>query len=152
MSNTYLTQEGLEKLKKELEELKTIERKRVAKRIQEAKDLGDLAENTEYASAREEQSFIEGRIAELENIIRNVVIIEETKDSSQIDFGSTVTIEIENQIKKFSIVGSQEADPGQGKISYRSPLGQAFLGKQAGDEIEVEVPAGKIKFKIIKVN
>lgn len=152
MSNTYLTQEGLEKLKRELEELKTIERKRVAKRIQEAKELGDLAENTEYASAREEQSFIEGRIAELENIIRNVVIIEETKDSSQIDFGSTVTIEIENQIKKFSIVGSQEADPSQGRISYRSPLGQACLGKQAGDEVEIEVPAGKMKFKIIEVS
>lgn len=155
MSNnqTYLTKEGLEKFKKELEELKTVKRKEIAKKIEEAKELGDLSENAEYSSARDEQAFIEARIAELENIVRNVVIIDkESKNSEQVNVGSSVTVERHGVIKNFFIVGSQEVNPSQGKISNESPLGQAFLGKRVGDIVEVEVPAGKMKFKVISIS
>jgi transcription elongation factor GreA len=148
----YLTKEGLEKLRKELEELKSVKRKEIAKRIEEAKELGDLSENAEYASAREEQALIEDRIVELENIIRGATVIEEPKDSSQVELGSVVRVEIDGQTKELSIVGTQEIDPLQGKISHQSPLGRALLGKRAGEEGEVEAPKGKIKFKIISIS
>jgi transcription elongation factor GreA len=153
MSNNqiFLTKEGLEKFKKELKELKTVKRKEIAKKIEEAIELGDLSENAEYSSVKDEQAFTEARIAELENIIRNVTIIEESKGSEQVDLGSTVIVEREGVTKKFFIVGSHEVDPVQGKISNESPLGRAFLGKRKGDIVEVEVPAGKMKFKIISV-
>lgn len=152
-NQTYLTKEKLIKLKKELEFLKNNKRREVAERIHEAKDLGDLSENAEYAEAKDEQSWTEGRILELEDIIKRAVLIEENKyhQTSTVTVGSRVKVLVKGVEKDFEIVGSQEANPAQGKISNESPLGKAFIGKKVADEIEVEVPKGKVKYKIVAV-
>ncbi|MFA6512145.1 MAG: transcription elongation factor GreA [Patescibacteria group bacterium] len=150
---TYLTKEGLEKLSAELLELKTVKRKEISDRIQDAKELGDLSENAEYAEAKEQQSFTEGRIAELEVIVKNAELIENqeaTKDHIQV--GSKVEVESDGLQHTYSIVGSNEADPTEGFISNESPLGQAFLGKKVGESIEIEVPKGKLSFQIKKIH
>ncbi|MEK7134833.1 MAG: transcription elongation factor GreA [Patescibacteria group bacterium] len=148
---TYLSQEGIETVKKELQELKTKKRQEIAKRLQEAKDLGDLSENAEYFEAKEAQSFNESRIIELEELLKNVVV---TKTSSQEDIirvGSTIEVKSNNGVELFNIVGSAEAKPQEGKISNESPLGRAFLDRKIGDEIEVKTPGGITKYKIIKI-
>ena len=148
---TYLSQEGIETVKKELQELKTKKRQEIAKRLQEAKDLGDLSENAEYFEAKEAQSFNESRIIELEELLKNVVV---TKTSSQEDIirvGSTIEVKSNNGVELFNIVGSAEAKPQEGKISNESPLGRAFLDRKIGDEIEVKSPSGITKYKIIKI-
>ncbi len=147
----YLSQEGFEKLKKELHELKTIKRKEIIERIETAKELGDLSENAEYADAKEEQSFIEGKIMELEEMVNNAVIIEKDQKSGWVSIGSIIKIKSNGEEKEYTIVGSNEADPVHGKISNESPLGQAFLGKRVGDEVEVTVPKGIIKYRIIEI-
>ena len=152
-NKTYITQQGLQKLKDELDKLINVERKNIAKRIQEAKELGDLSENAEYSTAKDEQAFLEMRIAELENIIKNAVIIEENNHSaSLVDVGCTVKFKDENsEIKEYQIVGCHEADPSQGKISNESPVGRAFLGKRKGETVEFQVPKGTLKYKIISI-
>lgn len=155
MSNekqTYITDEGLEKLKQELEYLKNTKRKEVAERIAAAKELGDLSENAEYSEAKDEQSFTENRVAELESIVRSVKIIKKNKKISAVQVGSNIEVENNGKVTKYSIVGSNEANPINGKISNESPLGKAFLGHKVGEEINVEVPKGKIKFKILKIS
>lgn len=148
MKENYISQEGLQKLKDELEQLKTVERPDVVDRIAKARDLGDLSENAEYHEAREKQSFIEGRIQELESLIKNAVIIE-NKKSDTVELGSTVHATCDNGMKiKYQIVGHSEADPTSGKISHESPLGKAFIGRAIGHEFELNVPAGKLKCKI----
>jgi len=150
--STYITREGLEKLKKELDELKNVKRKEIASRIQEAKELGDLSENAEYVEAKNEQAFIEGRIAELENILKNVKIIdEEKKKSGVVSLGSTIKVKNEGKILTFIIVGSNEIDLEKGKISHRSPIGSAFLGRKKGEVIEIKVPKGIKKYEIISI-
>lgn len=151
---TYLTQEGLEKLKHELHDLKTIKRKEISDRIQDAKELGDLSENAEYAEAKEQQSFIEGRIAELDMIVKNAAIIKENggKKSTFVQVGSRIEVESEGIRKVYSIVGSNEADPSNGFISNESPLGGAFLGKKVGEAIEIEVPKGTVVFHVKKIH
>ncbi len=152
MSENYISIEGLEKTKKELERLKTEERPEVIDRIARARELGDLSENAEYHEAREKQSFIEGRIQELEQLIKNAVVIESKKNSKIISIGATVHATCDNGLKmKYTIVGPAEADPSGGKISHESPMGQAFIGKEVGHEFELTVPAGKIKCKIDKI-
>ena len=149
---TYLSQEGIETVKKELQELKTKKRQEIAKRLQEAKDLGDLSENAEYFEAKEAQSFNESRIIELEELLKNVVV---TKTSSQEDIirvGSTIEVKSNNGVEIFNIVGSAEAKPQEGKISNESPLGRAFLDRKIGDEIEIKTPGGITKYKIIKID
>lgn len=148
----YLTAEGLAKVKNELKELKTVKRKEIALRIQEAKELGDLSENAEYAEAKTEQGFIEGRIIELENTLKNAVVISESANSDKISVGSSFKVKIGSQESKFTIVGSNEANPAQGLISNESPLGQALLGHKPGDEVEVTVPAGVVIYKIVSIN
>ena len=149
---TFISKQGLDKLKKELDGLKTVKRKDIAWRIQEAKELGDLSENAEYAEAKNEQAFIEGRIIEIENIIKNAVIIDDNKRISDIvRIGSTVKAKEQDKIKIFNIVGSNEADPDTGKISNESPLGKAFLGKKAGDIVEINVPKGADRYEIISI-
>ncbi|TSC95415.1 MAG: transcription elongation factor GreA [Parcubacteria group bacterium Athens1014_10] len=149
----YLSRESLEKTKNQLEELKTTKRRKIAERIQSAKDLGDLSENAEYAAAKNEQAFNEGKIIELENILKNVVLVEAKKQADKIDIGSEIIVKInEKNDQKYVIVGDNDTDPLQGKISYRSPLGQAFLGKRAGDGGQVRVPKGLMKFKIINIS
>ncbi|MFH1551981.1 MAG: transcription elongation factor GreA [bacterium] len=150
----YISQEGLDKLKKELHKRKTINRQEIAARLSEAKILGDLSENTEYSVAKENQIFNENRILELENIIKNSVLIKlGRKGQKRIQIGSVIEVkQLGNGSEKkqtFMIVGSHETDPGQGKISNESPLGKAFFGHEAGDIIEIETPSGKIKYKII---
>jgi transcription elongation factor GreA len=148
----YLSAEGLEKLKHELNELKTTTRKSIAERIESAKALGDLSENAEYQEAKDSQSQNEARIAELEEILRDAVLISENHRTDVVDIGSTVSVEAEDKKERaYTIVGSEEADPVQGKISNESPLGKAFLGKKVGEKIDVRTPGGVRAYTILKI-
>ena len=149
--NTFITREGLEKIKQELEELKETKRRDIADRIREAKELGDLSENAEYVDAKNDQAFNEGRILEIESILKNATIIKQSKTAGQVEVGSKIKIQDDNETKEYFIVGSNEADPAKGKISNESPLGQAFLGKKKGDIVEIKVPQGSKKFEIIAI-
>ncbi len=146
----FVTPEGLVKLNAELHELKTTKRKELANRIQDAKELGDLSENAEYQEAKNEQSFVEGRIAEIEDMLKNVEIITHT-NSGMVQVGSTVDVEFNGKKQTFTIVGSNEADPPAGRISNASPFGQAFLGHKVGDTASVKTPAGLTEAKILKI-
>lgn len=150
-NQTYLSPDGIEKIKKELQELKSQKRQEIAKRLQEAKDLGDLSENAEYFEAKEAQSLNESRIAELEELLKNAVVIKTPGVEDIVRIGSTIETKFNNNTEVFSIVGSAEAKPQEGKISNESPLGRAFLGKKAGDEVEIKTPGGIVKYKIIKI-
>lgn len=148
----YLTKEGYENLKVELENLLTSERKVVAERIKTAKEYGDLSENSEYSDAKEQQSFVEGRILEIEHILKNAEIIDDAHTSCDtVNVGCTVHLEASEKELKYKIVGSTEADPTKGYISNESPIGQALLGKKKGEHVEVSVPAGTMKYKIKKI-
>ena len=149
-NNLYVTKEGLESLKSELKNLVEIKRPEIAKRIKEAREMGDISENSEYDSARQEQSFIEGRIEELEEIIKNAKI-SEPKGKDSIGVGCLVTLHIEGEDEKFHIVGAMEANPLEKKISHESPLGSALVGKKVGDKIEVEAPVGKLTYTVLKI-
>lgn len=146
----YLTQDGFDKLKIELEGLVGSKRKEVSQKIKQAKEFGDLSENAEYAEAKEEQAFIEGRIQELEHLLKQATVVTDKGEKSceVVDVGCTVHVELESGDMKLRIVGSAEADPEAGHISHESPIGKALLGKKKGDEIEVEVPAGIMRYKI----
>lgn len=149
-SPTYTTKQGLEKLKEELKELKSVKRKESAARIEKAKELGDLSENAEYAEAKDELAFIEGRILELEDYIHRAVVIEH-KVGDRVMLGSIITVKVKDQEKIYTIVGPNEADPGAGRISNETPLAKELLGKKVGDELLVKTPAGAMKYKILKV-
>ncbi len=153
-NQSYITRDGLVKLKNELNNLIGVERKKIAERIQEAKELGDLSENAEYAAAKEEQSFLEMRIMELDNVIKSAVLIDEQNHSKNIvNVGSTVRFEDESgETREYQIVGSHESDPCAGKISNESPVGQALLGKSKGAVVDVNVPAGVIQYEILDIN
>ena len=149
----YLTAGGLSNLKAELEELRTTRRQMVAERIQEAKEIGGTVDNAEYDEAKNEQAFIEGRILTLDNLISNAVIISDRQGPSDIvNVGSRVTVvNQKDQSYQYTIVGSTEADPAQGKISNVSPIGKALLGKRVGDLAEVNAPAGKIRLEVVEI-
>jgi transcription elongation factor GreA len=147
----YLTKEGIAELEAELKDLKSNKRKEVASALKEAKEFGDLSENTDWDDAKAKQLFIEGRIAEIENILKHAKVIEKTA-SDIVEVGSTVHVEIENDEHIFQIVGSTEANPEQGKISDESPIGKALLGKRVGEHATVEIPAGTITYKIKKIS
>ena len=149
----YISAEGLKKIKEELEERRTTKRQEIAQRLEEAKTLGDLSENTEYSAAKESQAFNEGRILELEEIIKKATLIKPGKKSQkEVQIGSMIEVKlIGGKRQSFTIVGSQEAEPDQGKISNESPLGQAFLERQVGDIIEIETPKRKVKYKIVAI-
>jgi len=145
---TFLTEEGLEKIKTELAQLK-LRRKEVALRIQEAKELGDLSENAEYSEAKNDQAFNEGRIIDLEQILKTSTVVGKRHAGTKtVGIGSTVVTETNGQSVKYEIVGINEADPSAGRISHESPLGQAFIGKQVGDTIEIAVPKGLVTFVV----
>jgi len=149
-----LTQGGLEKLEKELEHLKSAKRREVAERIKTAIAFGDISENSEYEDAKNEQAFIEGRIITLEKMLRNVRVIDDTAGmSDRVDIGSTVLLkDMEyDENYQYTIVGSAEANPAENKISNESPVGKAILGRNTGEVVEVAVPAGLLKYQIIKV-
>lgn len=142
----------MEKLKKELEDRKGEIRTEITRKILAAKELGDLSENAEYIEAKEAQSFNEGRVAELEEIIKEAVVIGVNGRHDVVAVGSTVKSKSHLGEHKFTIVGPAESDPAQGFISNESPLGQAFIGRKKGDEIEVKTPSGVVKYKIIEVS
>ena len=149
----YLTREGLGGLKKEFEDLSKIKRPDVLTRVSQARDLGDLSENAEYVAAREELSFIDGRLDELEELLRQAVVINGgRKPGSIVKLGSTVTLHIKGKKEIFTVVGEWEADPKERKISHESPLGKALIGKKVGDKVQVEAPAGKLIYSIVSVH
>lgn len=154
MSNekeVILTADGLSKLEKKLEYLKTVRRREVAERIRQALELGDISENSEYEDAKNEQGFIEGQILEIEKMLRNAKVIDDQEiDADVVSVGSKVTlIDINNNAEfEYMIVGSAEADPDQAKISNESPVGRSLMGKKVGSIVNVEVPIGTIQYKI----
>ena len=145
-----LTKEGVEELTKELEQL-IAERGPVAEKIKTAREFGDLSENAEYQSARQDQERLETRIAEVEHILNNVEIIAKPKGDSKVQLGSTVTLK-NGTTKTFQVVGTVEADPLSGKISDESPIGQALLGKKLGEEVEIKTPAETATYKITDIS
>jgi transcription elongation factor GreA len=148
---SYLTPEGELKLKAELAELTGPRREELALRLRSAIQMGDLSENADYHKAKEDQAFLEGRIQEIESVLRSAVIIEKT-NSDTVNVGSHVTVQEDNyDPEKYHLVGAKEADPRNGKISNESPIGQALMGHKAGDVVEAETPGGKVKFKILKI-
>lgn len=153
MQKTLITKEGLEKMQKELEDLRTTKRAEVAQRLKEAIAMGDLSENSEYDEAKNGQAFLEGRIVQLEQQIRTAQIIVKGK-KNRIDVGSTVTIEdMEEYVKEtVTIVGSAESNPFEGRISNESPVGRALVGAKAGDIVEADAPNSVIKYKVISID
>lgn len=141
MSKKHLTLEGLNKLKGELKELKEVKRKEVAERLEKCLAFGDLAENSEYHETKEAQAFLEGRILEIEDLINDAAIVS----------GSTILVKTRIRKEKFEIVGAEEANPLEGKISVDSPLGKALLNQPKGAIVEVNAPQGKIQYKILKI-
>jgi len=149
---TYLTPEGEAKLKAELAELTGPRREDLSQRLRSAIQMGDLSENADYHKAKEDQAFLEGRIQEIEAVLRTAVIIEH-KHSDTVNVGSHVTIQEEGfDPEIFYVVGAKEADPRNGKISNESPIGSALMNHKAGDTVEADTPGGKIKFKILEVD
>jgi transcription elongation factor GreA len=152
--DVFLTREGLERLENELDDLKSVKRKEVAERIKQALAFGDISENSEYDQAKNEQAKLEERIIKLENILRNAKLIDEDEITTDVvSVGSKVEVlDIEYDEKmEYTIVGSAEADPFLGKISNESPVGSALLGHKTGEEVDVQVPDGIIKYKILSI-
>ena len=146
----YITKDGLKKLKDELKELVEVKRPEIAQQIKEAREMGDISENAAYDEAKREQSFIEGKIAELEDIIKTSKVATEVTNGA-IVVGSKVKVHIEGDEEEFHIVGAPEANPLEKKISHESPLGSALLGKKVGDKIDVEAPIGKLSYTVLKI-
>ena len=150
-----LTYEGLKKLEDELENLKVVRRKEVSQKIKEAREQGDLSENAEYDAAKDEQRDIEARIEELEKILKNAeVVVEEEADLDKVSIGCSVKIldcEFDEELE-YKIVGSTEANSLKGKISNEAPVGKALLGKQVGDTVTVETPAGEFSYKVLSIH
>ncbi len=148
-----MTRAGFVALDEELKELKTVERPAIIRAIAEAREHGDLSENAEYHSAREKQSFIEGRIKELEGLLSLAEVIDPAKLSGAIKFGATVTIvdEDSDEEKTYQIVGETEADIEAGKLNIRSPIARALIGKDAGDSVEVKTPGGQRSYEILSI-
>jgi transcription elongation factor GreA len=152
IKKTYrLTQEGIDELKEELKGLVGM-RGRVAERIKSARELGDLSENAEYQTAREEQDRLESRISELDHILQNSELIKKTKSDGTVRLGSKVELKDGGKPIAYQVVGTMEANPAAGKISDESPIGKALLGKKVGDKAELKTPAGSHTYKIIKVS
>ncbi len=152
MQIVQLTKEGLEKLKIELKELLDVKRSEVAKRIQVARENGDISENAEYDSARLEQSTVESRIGELEEIVRNAKISDAKIDKDVVGLGAKVTVHIDDDEDTFHVVGTPEANPLEKKISHESPLGIALLGKRVGEKVGVDAPVGKLIYTIKRID
>jgi transcription elongation factor GreA len=153
MQETYLTKEGEAKLRAELEELKGARREDIARRLRIAIQQGDLSENADYIATKEEQGFVEGRILELEQMLRNVIIIEDNHTKRDVvEIGAHVTIqEADYPPETYFVVGVNEANPREGKISFESPIGRALIGKKVGDTAVANPPGGEIRFKVIRI-
>ena len=151
MPEQIITQEGHNKLKNKLEHLIKVKRPEIAKRIEFAKELGDLSENAEYNEAKDAQAFNEGIISEITTTLKNVTIVKTSGSNEQVDMGSTVLVKSNGNEKEFKIVSFNEADPCEGCISNESPLGTAFLGRKKGEKVEVTTPKGIIEYEILKI-
>ena len=149
---TYISKDGLDKLRHELEEMVSIRRPEIAQRIHDAKEHGDLTENAEYEDAKNEQAFVEGRIQMVESLIKNATLIDEHTSKDHVQIGSTVKVDGPDGKESFTIVGSAEARPTEGRISNESPVGRALLGKKKGENVTVQVPAGDIAYKIVAIS
>ncbi len=148
---SYLTQEGEKKLKTELAELSGPRREELSQRLRSAIQMGDLSENADYHKAKEDQAFLEGRIQEIEAVLRTAIVVEKTY-SDVVTIGSQVTVQEDNfSPETYHMVGAKEADPRNGKISNESPIGKVLMDRKVGDVVEAETPGGKLKFKILKV-
>ncbi len=146
----HLTKEGYEKLKKEYEELKNVKRPAAVERLQKARSMGDLSENSEYTAAREELNFIDGRIAELEAVLNQAEIVEKEKGEG-VQLGDKVLLEVEGREFEILLVGEFEADPMGNKFSINSPLGQALVGKKEGEEVKISTPAGEKIYRVKRI-
>lgn len=151
MKKTQLTKEGYEKIKQEYEELKNKKRQQAIDRLQKARAMGDLSENSEYHAAKEELALVEGRIRELEEILANTEVVEHKNAGLEVQIGNHVIIEVDGEKDEFEIVGEFEADPINKKLSQTSPVGKALLGKKVGEKVDIESPAGKITYTIIDI-
>jgi transcription elongation factor GreA len=151
MSDQIISQEGYDKLKKELDDRINIKRLEIAGRIEAAKELGDLSENAEYAEAKDEQAFNDGRIGELMALLKSVTVVQNGSDKNKVSMGSRVTAVIGGKTKEFTVVSFNEANPSDGKISNESPLGVAFLNRKKGDKITVNTPRGPVVYEIIDI-
>ncbi len=149
-NQVVMTKEGLKDLQVEYDELVNTKRPAAVTRLSDARELGDLSENSEYAAAKQDLAFIDGRIAELEEILRAAKVIT-NHVKGHVDVGATVTLHINGKKEAFTVVGEWEADPTQKKISHSSPLGKALIGKKVGEEVEVEAPAGKLLYTILSI-
>jgi transcription elongation factor GreA len=149
---TYISRDGLDKLREELREMLAVRRPEIAGRIHDAKEHGDLSENAEYEDAKNEQAFVEGRIQALESMIKNASLIDEHTSTDHVQIGSTVTVNIDGESEKFMIVGSAEAKPAEHRISNESPVGRALLGRKKGDKVVVKVPAGDFAYTITDIS
>lgn len=152
---TIMTSEGLKRLEEELEDLKTVKRKEIAEKIKVALSFGDLSENSEYDEAKNDQAIIEGRIAEIENQLKNVRILDESElNTEMVHVGSRVRVKDEDggEEETYKIVGSTEADPMAGKISDESPVGKALIGHGAGETVEIEIPNGVLHYTIVEIS
>lgn len=150
-NQTYFTSEGLKEAREELHYLQTVKRNEIADRIQKAREFGDIEENAEYDAALDEQVLVEGRITYLENVLKNAQVIDEHSKKDFVVIGSTVSVEIEGSIDKFTIVGKMEANPVKKLISNESPLGIALLGAKVREEVEVKAPIVSYKCKVLKI-
>ncbi len=150
MKLIQITKEGYYNLKKELKELIEVKKPKAVVRLQKARAMGDLSENSEYSAAKEELAFVEGRIQEIETILKTSQIVE-NQQKGIVNVGVKVTVENKGKKEEFHIVGEFEADPSLKKLSHKSPIGKALIGKKVGDWVEVEIPAGRIKYKIVDI-
>jgi len=147
-----ITQKGYDKLKVELDALVTKKRPHLVDRLENARSQGDLAENSDYQSAKDELEFLDGRIDELKAVLENAQIVAGAGNGHQVDIGTKVNLKIDGENVTYEIVGEWEAKPTEQKISHSSPLGQALVGKKVGDKVEVDAPAGKITYEILAIN
>lgn len=151
VKSTYLTSQGLEQVQTELNYLKKIKRAQVTERIKNAREFGDLAENSEYDAAMDEQAMVENRIVDLEEVLRNAKVIIKETNNEFVVIGSTVKIEMEGEIDEFTIVGRVEANPARKRISNESPVGSSLLGAKVGEEVDVTTPIVKYKCKVLEI-
>lgn len=151
-TKVLLTKEGLAELKKELKTLIEVKRPEVVQKIALAREMGDLSENAAYVSARDDQAFMEGRISELEEIIKNSVVASSVHSKGVVSVGCKIRVHVDGVEEEFSMVGGPEADPKDKKISHESPLGKALMGKKVGDKVEIDAPVGKLVYTILSVS
>lgn len=150
--DVYITKEGLDNIKAELAEIEGVKLKDIAKKIAEAKDMGDLSENAEYHEAKQTQAFLFGKAQEIKYKIKHAKIIKECKGGAEVQIGCTVTLKDKFGETQYSLVGSDEADPLSGKISFESPIGSSLIGHKPGDAVEVKTPAGSQTYEIVSIN